>query len=140
MDIHQFANGTPEQRNDLFQKTGMQLDMDASIIEKDFWVCWSLKQLFGLPTFGNHMIFKGGTSLSKVYNAIFRFSEDVDISLDRKLLGFEGEYDPGNPSLSGNKQQKLLRELQIAAEAAVAGILMTETRNTFALNLKQDFH
>lgn len=52
------------------------------IIEKDFWVCWTLKRLFELqkgdaPT----LVFKGGTSLSKAYGAIRRFSEDIDVAL-----------------------------------------------------------
>lgn len=51
------------------------------IAEKDLWVCWVLQQLFEMP---NHlkMAFKGGTSLSKIYNVIDRFSEDIDITLD----------------------------------------------------------
>ena len=57
MKLHQFTNGTYEQRDEIFEKSTDQVDMPASVIEKEFWVCWSLKQLFTLPTFGNHMIF-----------------------------------------------------------------------------------
>jgi hypothetical protein len=56
-----------------------QLGMSAAIIEKDIWVCWLLEQLFLIPL---KMAFKGGTSLSKVFNLIQRFSEDVDITID----------------------------------------------------------
>ena len=52
------------------------------------------------------MIFKGGTSLSKAYDIIHRFSEDVDLSLDRAQLGFEGERDPEHPALSGKRQKQ----------------------------------
>jgi hypothetical protein len=113
--------------------------MSQAIIEKDFWVCWSLKQLFALPSFGDHMIFKGGTSLSKAYDVIHRFSEDVDLSLDRAQFGFEGDRDPENPDLSGKKQKQLLQELQDAAEAEVSGPLLAEIQAAFDASLDQGF-
>ena len=121
--MDQFATDTPEQRDEAFQEAAEQLGMSKAIIEKDFWVCWSLKQLFALPSFGDHMIFKGGTSLSKAYDVIHRFSEDVDLSLDRARLGFKGDCDPENPELSGGKHKSLLQELQEVAEAEVSGPL-----------------
>ena len=60
----------------------------AGVIEKDFWVCWTLKHLFGLGPSPAQLIFKGGTSLSKAYAVIERFSEDIDVSLSREDLGF----------------------------------------------------
>lgn len=137
--MDQFANDIPELRDEAFQETSAQLGLSKDIVEKDFWVCWSLKQLFALPFFGDHMIFKGGTSLSKAYDVIHRFSEDVDLSLDRELLGFEGDRDPENPELSGRKQKQLLQELQDAAEAAVTGPIRTEIQTAFAQSLEQDF-
>ena len=137
--MEQFANDTPELRDEAFQEAAAQLGMSKAIIEKDFWVCWSLKQLFALPSFGEHMIFKGGTSLSKAYDVIHRFSEDVDLSLDRAQLGFKGDRDPENPDLSGKKLKKLLKELQGAAEAEVCGPLLTDIQATFDASLNQDF-
>ena len=55
--------------------------MNPEIVQKDFWVCWTLKRLFQLPDLKDSLIFKGGTSLSKVYNLIKIFSEDIDISI-----------------------------------------------------------
>jgi hypothetical protein len=52
------------------------------IVEKDFWVCWVLDRLFGSPEMARKILFKGGTSLSKVFGLIERFSEDVDLILD----------------------------------------------------------
>ena len=60
-------------------KAADRMDVSDLIIEKDLWVCWVLEQLFSLPI---HMAFKGGTSLSKVFNLIKRFSEDCDITID----------------------------------------------------------
>ena len=134
-----FAKDTPENRDEAFQETAAQLGLSRAIVEKDFWVCWSLKQLFALPSFGNHMIFKGGTSLSKVYDVIHRFSEDVDLSLDRAQLGFDGDRDPKNPDLSGKKQKLLLQELQDAVEAEVSGPLLAEIQDAFEANLDQGF-
>ncbi len=137
--MDQFANDTPEQRDEAFQETAAQLGMSKAIIEKDFWVCWSLKQLFALLSFGDHMIFKGGTSLSKAYDVIHRFSEDVDLSLDRAQLGFEGDRDPENPELSGGKRKSLLQELQDAAETEVSGPLLAEIQAAFDASLDQGF-
>ena len=81
------------------------------------------------------MIFKGGTTLSKAYDVIHRFSEDVDLSLDRAQLGFEGDRDPENPDLSGGKRKSLLQELQEAAEAEVSGPLLAEIQAAFEANL-----
>jgi hypothetical protein len=57
----------------------------ADLLEKDVWVVWSLEALFGEP-FGEHLVFKGGTSLSKAYRVIARFSEDVDVTHDIRTL------------------------------------------------------
>ena len=134
-----FANDTPERRDEAFQQATTQLGISKAIVEKDFWVCWSLKQLFTLPSFGDQIIFKGGTSLSKVYDVIHRFSEDVDLSLDRTQLGFAGMRDPGNPDLSGGKRKTLLQELQDTAEEVVSGPLKAEIHSTFDDKLKHDF-
>lgn len=101
-------------RTDLFTATANQrTDMNVAVVEKDFWVCWALRRLFTMPDAPAGMIFKGGTSLSKVFNATNRFSEDVDISFDRADLGFGGENDPGHaPSKKEAKHRlKLLKEV-----------------------------
>lgn len=70
-------------RADLFAEVARQRGLTPAIIEKDFWVCWTLKRLFTLPDPPAGLLFKGGTSLSKVFGIIERFSEDVDLSFDR---------------------------------------------------------
>lgn len=67
-----------DERRDLFQESARQRGVNAALIEKDFWVCWVLKQLFADPELGTRLVFKGGTSLSKVFGLIDRFSEDID--------------------------------------------------------------
>ncbi len=97
-------------RADLFIASAAKRRIAAAIIEKDFWVCWALRRLFTLPKPPAHLLFKGGTSLSKVYNAIERFSEDVDLSFNRSDLGFSGEADPS--AATGKKRRHALDQLR----------------------------
>ncbi len=106
------ARISPQDRADLFQEVASQRgDLRAEIVEKDFWVCYTLKRLFTLEKPPAGMIFKGGTSLSKVYKAISRFSEDVDLSFHREDLGFGGEDDPAKET-TVNRQAKKLKKLK----------------------------
>ncbi|MFP3757688.1 nucleotidyl transferase AbiEii/AbiGii toxin family protein [Cupriavidus sp. SIMBA_020] len=75
----------------LFGESGAKRGIANTIIEKDFWVCWTLRRLFSLQRRdAATLVFKGGTSLSKAYDAIRRFSEDIDLSFDRAELGYTG--------------------------------------------------
>src|SRR5207247_2101860 len=89
-----FVKLNPEERRIFFEGTATPRNIQAQIVEKDFWVCCTLKELFQLPVIGEHLIFKGGTSLSKVFKVIERFSEDIDVSIDRGFLGFGGTNEP----------------------------------------------
>lgn len=83
--------------------------MSAVFLEKDVWVCWVLQQLFTMP--GRlPMAFKGGTSLSKVFRVIERFSEDVDVTLDYRALG--AVSDPFEAGLSRNRLSRISDELK----------------------------
>ena len=75
-------------RADLFLTTAQRLGTPLINIEKDFWVCWTLNTLYNrLPSAGPRLLFKGGTSLSKAYGLINRFSEDIDVTVFRDDLG-----------------------------------------------------
>ena len=74
----------------IFNQTSQRSGLPSSAVEKDWWVTLSLNIIFSL-SYSNHIVFKGGTSLSKAWNLIERFSEDIDLVIDRKHLGFEGE-------------------------------------------------
>ncbi|WNY24272.1 hypothetical protein MmiHf6_16020 [Methanimicrococcus hongohii] len=89
--MREIAIWPDEERAALFQYTADKTDMSASIIEKDFWVCWVLDYLFHESEWKNDLLFKGGTSLSKSYNLINRFSEDIDLVLDWEVLGYESD-------------------------------------------------
>lgn len=75
-------------RKALFQNTAAKMGLTNAIIEKDFWVCFMLDYLFHRCEWKNHIAFKGGTSLSKSYGLIERFSEDIDLILDWRVIGF----------------------------------------------------
>jgi len=76
-----------EDRAQLFLTTAVQMGMQPAVIEKDFWVCFMLDYLFCDCEYKKAFVFKGGTSLSKSYHIIERFSEDIDLILDwRKIL------------------------------------------------------
>lgn len=74
----------------IFNQVSSQAGIISSAIEKDWWVTLVLKMIFTLPI-SEYLVFKGGTSLSKGYELIDRFSEDIDLSIDRKYFGYEGE-------------------------------------------------
>jgi hypothetical protein len=115
------ATATKDQRQRLFSQTGTQMGLPAPIIEKDFWVCWLLKQLFTIPDLNGWLVFKGGTSLSKCFKLIQRFSEDIDLAVDFGKLGFIGARDPRQEKLSHNKRVPLLREMMAACQDYIAG-------------------
>lgn len=75
----------------VIQNTSDKLSMSKAIVEKDLWVCMILKYLFENFKYKDAIVFKGGTSLSKVYKLIERFSEDIDLALDWKVLGYKSE-------------------------------------------------
>jgi predicted nucleotidyltransferase component of viral defense system len=108
-----FIRQASEERRVYFEQTAARMRLSPQIIEKDFWVCWTLKELFHLPEIGNTLIFKGGTSLSKVYHVIERFSEDIDVSLDRASLGFGGEADPEAGGSAKEQARRLDRLRQV---------------------------
>src|SRR5271155_5840628 len=109
--------GPASDRRDLFIEAAARLGMNPAIVEKDFWVCWILKRLFSKPGLQSQMVFKGGTSLSKVYGLIDRFSEDIDLILDWRLLGYGiGEGSSGeNAAVSRTRQSRLNEEMNAKA-------------------------
>jgi hypothetical protein len=128
----------------LLSVTERELYFDASvnesglpfeIIEKDFWVVWILERLFSLPDLNDHLTFKGGTSLSKVYGIIQRFSEDVDLSIEKEFFGFDNANDP-EKAVSKKKQRLALGNLSTACSRYVQNDLMTALRVAISQKLE----
>ena len=102
--MNTFLQLESERRRLAFQQVDAEMGLQAFSVEKDFWVCWTLRELFNLPGIGENITFKGGTSLSKAWKLIERFSEDIDLVVDKQGLGFGGDAAPDKaPS---NKQRK----------------------------------
>ena len=114
------AKSSISDRKDLFSETAARMELNPVIIEKDFWVCWMLKQLFTIKKLDGMLVFKGGTSLSKCFKFIHRFSEDIDIAVDFEKIGFIGAKDPRRAELSNTKRAVLLKEMLTACQRYIA--------------------
>lgn len=93
--------------------------MLPAIIEKDFWVCWALLRLYSDEQLSKLLMFKGGSSLSKVFHLIDRFSEDIDLILDWRVVAGE---DPMT-SRSNSKQSALNKQIDSEAMGYITGEL-----------------
>lgn len=111
-----------EERREACRIAEERISLRAASIEKDFWICWTLRELFALPGIGEHLTFKGGTSLSKGWKLIERFSEDLDVTVDRVHLGFGGERSPESAP-SANQRAKRLDALQEACQIYIRDTL-----------------
>jgi len=125
-----FLHLPAERRRLLCAEAQTQLGLPSASIEKDFWVCWTLRKLFRMPRWGEQLTFKGGTSLSKGWKLISRFSEDVDVVIDRKFLGFGGD------SLSNNRQKKLTKECRRRIHEELAPALAQHLSETLPAGLE----
>ena len=123
--MNKVAQMEAKERAALFAETAARRDLAEAIIEKDFWVCWVLKQLFSIETLKDRLLFKGGTSLSKVFHAINRFSEDIDLAVDYVALGFKGDKDPKQEGLTKTKRQGILDEMMTECRHYIAGDFLT---------------
>ena len=89
--MREMARRSENERRDIFRAAAQAMRVHEAIIEKDFWVCWALDYLFQDSPWKDAMAFKGGTSLSKAFGAIERFSEDIDLILEWRLLGYAAD-------------------------------------------------
>jgi hypothetical protein len=147
--MFEFAGLPLDQRLPYFQEVANRRGLTRLIVEKDFWVCFSLRLLFSTPAFNNKFVFKGGTSLSKVFGIIKRFSEDIDLSIDPNWLGFGGESRP-DAAKSRSDFQKRWKKLNDACatfvdqkvrpvlEQAIQGVLGSNQDGTSYLSFKLD--
>jgi len=90
-------------RKVILEKAAQNSGKGTNILEKDIWVCWTLERLVAVPDVPS-LAFKGGTSLSKIYDAISRFSEDVDVTIDRNAL--DPSLDPFEKGKSRSRRKK----------------------------------
>ena len=112
-----FATLPAKERELFFRQYQAKRGVDPVIAEKDFWVCWLLGRIFEQPQLADTCVFKGGTSLSKVFGAIERFSEDIDLAVVPASLGWkESDLDQAP---SRTKREERVAKLEVACAAAV---------------------
>lgn len=107
-------------KRNIYIETGRKIGLPAMAVEKDWWVVHTLALIFSMEC-APALIFKGGTSLSKGWNLIQRFSEDIDLAIDREYLGFEGNL---------NRQQ--IKKLRKASYAFMTKAFIEELTERFA--------
>ncbi len=134
--MNNFLKLPAAERRLAFQQVESQMRLQAASVEKDFWVCWTLRELFTLPGVGDHLTFKGGTSLSKAWKLIERFSEDIDLIVDKEALGFGGDAAPDKAD-SKAQRKKRLEKLMNECRGWVQGVLQAGLRDRLQDNLGQ---
>lgn len=122
--MREFATLPQDDRADALMVVAQEKGMHPAIVEKDFWVCWVLDYLFGESAFKDSFAFKGGTSLSKGFDLIERFSEDIDLIFDWRLLGY-GIKEPWEKR-SNTKQDEFVRKINEDAASFLRDSLTPE--------------
>ena len=128
--VHEFAVRPAAERAEVFEETAVRRGIGrAVIVEKDFWVCWVLAVLFGpggpspiSSEASPALLFKGGTSLSKVYGLIDRFSEDVDLTVDRSVL-VDTDNRPDAAGLSNHERKRRIERVEARCIEYVRDVL-----------------
>ena len=119
--MNKIANLPKQQRSELFSETATLMKTTYAIVEKDFWVVWTLNKIFSDDRLNKILMFKGGTSLSKVFNLIGRFSEDIDLILDWRLIS---KVNPLSEQESKNKQVKFNEQINENAKVFIKDQLL----------------
>lgn len=114
--MDEFARRADQDRIAFINEAAARRDVTPIIIEKDFWVCWTLRRLMETPLLGEYLTFKGGTSLSKAYGIIERFSEDIDLTISRDAQPIADTLPPMENGISGKERERRSKALKVAAQ------------------------
>lgn len=109
--MDEFARRPQEDRLAFINEAAARRDVTPIIIEKDFWVCWTLRRMMTIPVLADNLTFKGGTSLSKAYAIIERFSEDIDLTIGKNAPLIGEIKSPMEEGISGNERQRRTKAL-----------------------------
>lgn len=132
--MYKFALMSKKDKDFVFTKVAQNKNISKSIVEKDFYVCLMLDYLFNKSKYKDAFTLKGGTSLSKCFNLINRFSEDIDLILDWTFLGVT--KDEPLISRSNTKQDKYNKELNHKAAIFIKEKLLVDLRDNLSRLLK----
>ena len=128
------ARASTGERRLVFEAAARRMALAPAVVEKDFWSVIHLGPPFPQKSgFAESMVFKGGTSLSKAFGLIERFSEDIDLILDWRLLGY-GEDEPWAPR-SNSAQERFQADSIERTNAALADAFAPRLRATLSESL-----
>jgi hypothetical protein len=119
-----FLTRPASEQAEIIRETAARRGLLPVMVEKDFWVSWMLAVLFAHSEFGDQLVFKGGTSLSKVFGAIERFSEDIDLSVSPGFVGIDEHW--VEQAESRNKRTERMKELEAACIEGVRNRFVPE--------------
>lgn len=126
--MNNFLQLPADKRRAIYEQVSLRLGIDdPKAIEKDIWVTGILQVVYALP-YADKLVFKGGSSLSKIWNLISRFSEDIDLAIDRSIFGLEGDL-----------TKKQLKRLRKAASLFVKDVFTVDLQNTINANGLTDY-
>ena len=120
--MDEFARLPADERRAFIEEAAARRGLTALVVEKDFWVCWTLRRLVEAADLAGHLTFKGGTSLSKAYGIIHRFSEDIDLTIARSAPFIEKVPSPMDEGISGKEVERRTKALKAAAELFVGEV------------------
>ncbi len=135
MSIHRFLHLTAAQQLPLLIEANEKMGLAMESLEKDVFICLFLENVMALPEIGQHITFKGGTSLSKAHKITERFSEDVDLVVNRPALGLAEDGIPG-PQHSPRQQKERAKKIAKACRAWAADVLLPALREALAPELQ----
>ncbi len=134
MSIHRFLTLSELDQRNLLARANEVMPLAMGSIEKDIFVCIFLDKVMSLPGIGQHITFKGGTSLSKAHKITERFSEDVDLVVDRTVLGLPDDGIPG-PQHSPRQQKERAKKIAKACYAWAGSTLLPALHEAIAAEL-----
>lgn len=137
--MNSFVKLSAEERNLYCRQAAARMDvpLPAAVVEKDFWVCWTLNLLNEIPKLQGNITFKGGTSLSKAWGLIERFSEDIDIAINRKVFGQEPPHGAEDAASNSQRKSRLI-ELENKSAAFITEELLPQLQRKMSEELNPD--
>ncbi|NLM18441.1 MAG: nucleotidyl transferase AbiEii/AbiGii toxin family protein [Clostridiaceae bacterium] len=135
--MNKFLIESKEDLEILIINTATKMGISQAVVEKDYWVCVVLDYLFNESKWKDAFTFKGGTSLSKCFRLIERFSEDIDLILDWRVLGYE-KNEPWDKR-SNTQQDKFNKEVNQKTEDFLQNQLMKDMERDFREKLHLSF-
>lgn len=133
--MKQFHVLSSDEKKIYLEEASAKSGIQPVVIEKDYWVVWILRIMFGIEELSTSLTFKGGTSLSKVYGLVQRFSEDVDLSIEKSFLGVGQENAPEN-AVSRKKRTQALKDLAQACRDYIQTKLIHDLKERISNNLE----